>query len=105
MSEAKAQELAKTWGLPADKVVHFLIGSRGNYDTLIKFIGEAKDKARALNLLGVISDKDLRDVSLAVLNDHFYNTPDLGDDSQFYFENVMNPRIDNEMIEPYKAYL
>lgn len=105
VSEAKAQELAKTWGLPADKVVHFLIGSRGNYDTLIKFIGEAKDKARALNLLGVISDKDLRDVSLAVLNDHFYNTPDLGDDSQFYFENVMNPRIDNEMIEPYKAYL
>ena len=105
VNEAKAKTLAEGWGLPVDKVTHFLIGSRGNYATLISFIDKASDKQRALNLLDVISDKDLRDVSLEVLNDHFYNTPDLGDGSKFYFENVMNPRIDNEMIEPYKAYL
>ena len=105
VNEQKAKQLAEGWGLPVDKVTHFLIGSRGNYATLISFIDKAADKQRALNLLDVISDKDLRDVRLEVLNDHFYNTPDLGDNSKFYFENVMNPRIDNEMIEPYKAYL
>ena len=105
VNEQKAKQLAEGWGLPVDKVTHFLIGSRGNYATLISFIDKAADKQRALNLLDVISDKDLRDVRLEVLNDHFYNTPDLGDNSKFYFENVMNPRIDNEMIEPYKEYL
>ncbi|MGN0214557.1 MAG: transglutaminase family protein [Muribaculaceae bacterium] len=105
VNEQKAQQLAEEWGLPVDKVTHFLIGARGNHATLISFIENASDKQRALNLLDVISEKDLRDVSLDVLNDHFYNTPDLGDNSKFYFENVMNPRIDNEMIEPYKAYL
>ena len=105
VNEQKAKQLAEGWGLPVDKVTHFLIGSRGNYATLISFIDKAADKQRALNLLDVISDKDLRDVRLEVLNDHFYNTPDLGDNSKFYFENVMNPRIDNEMIESYKAYL
>ncbi|MGM9804273.1 MAG: transglutaminase family protein [Muribaculaceae bacterium] len=102
----KAKEYAQKWNLPVDKVTHFLVGSRGNYANIISFIENAGDKQRALNLLDVISEKDLRDVSLEVLNDHFYNTPDCGgDNSKFYFENVMNPRIDNEMIEPYKAYL
>lgn len=106
VTEAKAKELAKSWGLPADKVSHFLIGSRGNYATIISFVNGAADKQRAMNLLDVISDKDLRDVSLDVLADHFNNSPaNGGDNSKFYFRYVMNPRIDNEMIEPYKEYL
>ena len=93
------------WNLPEDKIVHFLVGARGNHATIEGFIQKADDKIKALNLLDVISEKDLRDVSMDVLLDHYYNTIDLGDDSKFYFEYVMNPRIDNEMIEPYKAYL
>lgn len=106
VTDAKARELAKSWGLPADKVSHFLVGSRGNYATIMSFINGANDKERAMSLLEVISDKDLRDVSMDVLADHFNNSPENdGDNSKFYFENVMNPRIDNEMIEPYKACL
>ena len=104
-NEASAKKMARMWNLPEDKVAHFLVGSRGNHATIEGFIQRADDKIKALNLLDVISEKDLRDVSLEVLLDHYYNTIDLGDDSKFYFEYVMNPRIDNEMIEPYKAYL
>ena len=104
-NEASAKKMALMWNLPEDKIVHFLVGARGNHATIEGFIQKADDKIKALNLLDVISEKDLRDVSMDVLLDHYYNTIDLGDDSKFYFEYVMNPRIDNEMIEPYKAYL
>ncbi len=105
IGEEKAKALARMWNLPEDKISYYLVGSRGNHATILGFIQNAENKFKALNLLSVISAKDLRDVSIEVLNDHYYNTEDLGDDSKFYFEYVMNPRIDNEMIEPYKGYL
>ena len=72
--------MAKTWG---------------NYQTIKDFIDYAREKGmegEAYDLLYVISDKDLRDVSIDVLKDCFDG-------------NMLNPRVSNEMLRPYvKAF-
>lgn len=88
-----------------------LTASRGNYATLQRFMSENIGTTSAsrwiLPLLGVLTDKDLRDVSLDVLQDHLLHTPscpkDMPDD--IYARYVLNPRVDNEMLTPYKAFL
>lgn len=80
--------------------------SWGNYKTLAEFIRYAEEQDRltdAINLLGAISDKDLRDVDVATLKDHLdYTTRNL---DEFWVEYVLNPRVSNEMILPYKQVL
>jgi Transglutaminase-like superfamily. len=75
----------------------------GNYQTIKDFIQYATDKQqrnKAFRLLRVISDKDLRDVSLNVLTDHLDYTPEI--ENELYDAFIMNPRVSNEMIVPYK---
>lgn len=91
-------------------VCRLLTASRGNYATLQRFMSENIGTASAsrwiLPLLGVLTDKDLRDVSSDVLQDHLLHTPscpkDMPDD--IYARYVLNPRVDNEMLTPYKAF-
>ena len=90
-----------------DKEVNALIEkSWGNYQTIMDFIQYADDKGGAriaLNLLQEISDKDLRDISLVVLKDNFDNSPKGRGD--IYNAYVLNPRVSNEMLVPYKKAL
>ena len=68
--------MAKTWG---------------NYQTIKEFIDYARGLNReeeAYTLLRNLTDKDLRDVSMDVLNDCLDN-------------NMLNPRVSNEMLRPY----
>lgn len=77
--------------------------SWGNYQTLADFILYAEGKGqfnKALSLLQNISDKDLRDVSLDVLIDHLDYTTD--QDNEHFAPYILNPRVSNEMIRPYK---
>lgn len=108
VSEEKANELASKWNLNETRVVKYLIGSRGNYQTIIDFLEEAVEEEQAnlaMELLEVISAKDLRDVSLDVLEDHLYNTLLPKDLTPEVYREVLNPRVESEMITPYKAYL
>lgn len=106
-SEEEALKLANKWSLDEGRVCKFLIDSRGNHQTIIQFLSEAVEEEQgelALKLLEVVSAKDLRDISLDVLNDHLYNSllpKDL--DHQVYRE-ILNPRVENEMLTPYKGY-
>ena len=85
----------------------------GNYQTIADFVAYAQDKngeIKAVNLLRSISDKDLRDISVEVLKDHFDNTPDLTSSiismpPELYDEYILNPRVSNEMIVPYRKTL
>lgn len=90
-----------------DKEVNTLIEkSWGNYQTIMDFIQYADDKGGAriaLNLLQEISDKDLRDISLAVLKDNFDYSPK--GKGKIYNAYVLNPRVSNEMLVPYKQEL
>ena len=85
----------------------------GNYQTIADFVKYAQDKKqeiKAVNLLQNISDKDLRDINLEVLIDHFDNTPDFNifDNSipsDIYAQYILSPRLSNEMIVPWRKTL
>ena len=85
----------------------------GNYQTIVDFVKYAQGKnqeIKAVELLSNISDKDLRDISLEVLKDHFDNTPDLTSSiismpPDLYAQYILSPRVSNEMLVPYRKTL
>ena len=77
--------IAKTWG---------------NYQTIKDFIDYARESGReeeAYKILNVITDKDLRDVTMDVLTDCI-NFID-------FCPYIVNPRVSNEMLRPYRTQL
>lgn len=95
-----------------DKLAAFLVASRGNHNTLKTFLSKVRKENEptsdllAISLLESISAKDLRDVTLDVLNDHFNNTLSGGNiDTDLANRALLNPRIENEMLTPYKKVL
>lgn len=106
ITREKAEEFARKYKLDEKEVADLLIASRGNYQTLMDFLSGLKNediiRKGALNLLQVISAKDLRDVSLEVLKDHLNSI--LCPDLDMFRRNIRNPRVANEMITPYKAF-
>ena len=91
--------------LDTTEVARLLVASRGNYQTLMDFLSGLKEgmiRTSGVNLLQVISAKDLRDVSLDVLQDHMNSR--LCPDVDMFNNYVRNPRVANEMIIPYKAF-
>ena len=93
-------------GLNERDIVQLLIKSRGNYKTIMKYLSKVPQEERALAyfLLAAISEKDLRDVSLDVLFDHHENTARNGAIDRDYRAYILNPRVSNEMLTPYKAF-
>lgn len=100
----KAVSLAKELGVDPDKTEFFLIGSRGNWAEIEKFLREtpAEKRQQAMALLEVVSAKDLRDTPAAVLADHLNNTPAV--ETPLFNDYVMNPRVANEFLTPYKSF-
>ena len=97
----KGDSIARVMGLPhSERVARMLRDSYGNHEVLISFLAKSPDKEKAIALLEAISDKDLRDVTSEVLADH-YATPD--NKSRLFVNYVMNPRVANEMLTPYKS--
>ncbi len=98
-------------------ITDLLNNSWGNYQTLSDFMNYAIDKGeqdKATALLLVISGKDLRDVSLDVLIDHLDNSSempkgepstDIAERRMHFGQYVLNPRVSNEMITPYRGKL
>lgn len=106
ISEVQAGAFARQHQLDSARVTRLLIASRGNHQTLTDFLATAakENKAnRALSLLDVISAKDLRDVTPEVLNDHFVHSS-ADNSGEYYHSSVLNPRVGNEMLTPYKKY-
>ncbi|GGJ81213.1 transglutaminase [Parabacteroides faecis] len=113
-TEEKAEALAKELGLDPLKTADFMIGSRGNWMEIEKFLRENKNYGRAMALLDVISAKDLRDTPASVLSDHLNNTVAILTDymppkekeefGDIYVRYVMNPRVQNEFLTPYKKF-
>lgn len=84
----------------------FVEKSWGNHKTIIEFIKYAEKNGKrnmAIGLLSEISDKDLRDVSLSVLKDNLDNS--VKGSGDIYNAYVLNPRVSNEMLVPYKKEL
>lgn len=102
-----AKEFAQKQNLNPEITTPLIIASRGNYSNIMQFLSQANEEEKpvALRLLQVISEKDLRDVALETLNDHFQNRPEKPSDcsQEIYDKYILNPRVANEMILPYKA--
>lgn len=83
-----------------------ILNSRGNYATIQRFLRQATERRTALALLQAISEKDLRDVQADVLFDHLNHTPRRPDNmpADIYTHYVLNPRVDNEWLTPYKSF-
>lgn len=83
-----------------------LVDSRGNHEVVRGFLASlpAAERRRAVELLGGMAEKDLHDVSLDVLEDHLRHST--GDESSpLFVDYVLNPRIELEMLHPYKEYV
>ncbi|MDE6515317.1 MAG: transglutaminase domain-containing protein, partial [Bacteroidales bacterium] len=82
--------------------------SRGNHAVLEAFLAGVPTGGmeRAVALLSVVSDKDLRDMEPTVLQDHFGYTSPRADifDTAVWRHYVLNPRVRNEQLTPYKQY-
>jgi len=82
----------------------------GNYQTIADFVSYAQSKnqeIKAVALLSNITDKDLRDVTLDVLKDHFDHTPDLTSSVvsmpvEHYAQYILSPRISNENLVAFR---
>lgn len=97
-----AEEFALDKGLDEDSSVRVLTASRGNHPELASFLDEASAKGmgeRALDLLLSLTEKDLRDTPASVLADHLYNTAPDADVAK-----VLCPRVDTELLTPYRGY-
>ena len=80
-----------------------MVVSRGNYSELLRFMREVSPERRtlAMNLLGVIAEKDLQDTPADVLLSHVEG--DGRDVSNPYFtEYILNPRVQNELLTAYR---
>lgn len=90
-------------------VIPLIDASRGNYITIMSFLKDTpiQKRSEAIKLLQVISPKDLRDIDINTLNEHLYNTLHKPKDRSQKIQDlyVLNPRVTNEMIYPYKKEL
>jgi len=76
---------------------------RGNHQIIRQFLDEAPDKQQAQRLLDVLSEKDLRDVTLDVLRDHLKWASFPSDKHLDRY--TLSPRVENEWLTPYRHFL
>ena len=105
-TEIDAAKLARELNLNPEAVTTLLKQSRGNYATMIEFLRAcpAKGKEKGLRMLFCISEKDRRDVSIDVLNDHITAALENDNETEWFYNFVVNPRVSNEMLTPYRSF-
>jgi len=90
------------------EIYRLLKTSMGNWRNILSFIKQSGGKADlALRLLETVSEKDLRDTPAAILRDHLDNAPENtnGYDQAFYDAWVLNPRVAEEILSPFRSEL
>ena len=100
---AEAETFARQLGIDSERTAKVLVASRGNHSEIAAFLTEAMEKGRiadAFDMLESLAEKDLRDTPKHVLDDHLYNTP-----AGVSVTKVLCPRVETELLTPYRAYL
>ncbi len=101
-SPSEANAISRELGL-GDEGVERLMEARANLNVIEQFLRETPpaQRAKAVALLGELNEKDIHDVTEDVLREQLDFT--YGDESSSLFnEFILNPRIDFEMLRPYK---
>ncbi len=105
LDSAQANTIAKNLCLSSKELTPLLLASRGNHQELTNALEGMDNEQRgiALRLLQEVSEKDLRDLPEEVFTAHVNETPECG--HPLFDRYILNPRIANEMLSPYKAFL
>lgn len=105
-NESTAKAFLESIGCNIQGADNLLVASKGNHQVIESFLKWSDDKNKAVALLSVISEKDLRDIDENVLVDHYSNTIRRdGLTDEVFNRYVLNPRVYNEMVEPYRGFL
>lgn len=110
MTEERAKDALAKFNLSnedKEKMIKMLVASRGNYKTLLVFMELAavdKKEGFALALLQQLSAKDWRDVQLIDLMDYLIETPDYQKLGAQASAELVNPRVENEMLTAYRCF-
>lgn len=91
---------------PPEDAPELLRRARGNWETLRAFL-DGEGAPRRERLVRTLSDKDLRDVTLETLEDHFTNLPPCpaGLPEDIYWTYVACPRAALEALTPWRGGL
>lgn len=105
-TKEQAAELAAGLGVDEAQFVTLIEQSRGNHATIVEFlrIVPAGKRGNAMKMLFCMSEKDRRDVPMEVLKDNLQAVVEAGDESDSYFATVVNPRVSNEKLTPYRSF-
>lgn len=90
-----------------EEVIPLLVAAKGNHKVISQFLLDAQQNGRlqkAVSLLSVISWKDLRDMQREVLDDHLLYSISETREDEVYNSYVLNPRVADEMVLPYKQF-
>lgn len=108
VSRQQAQELASELGIDFDSVWSILEKARGNSPEIIEYLKTAVPEydAMALELLRVLSAKDLTDTTKEILLDHLdgalpYEELYLPED---FINFILQPRVANEALGAYRGF-
>jgi transglutaminase-like putative cysteine protease len=108
---SESKMLALKLKIDTTQFLSIIARSMGNYKEITSFLSETPDSLRpvAMALLDILPDKDLRDVRGYILSDHLRycsipaNTPG-NSDYKIFLEFVINPRVANELLAPWRHY-
>jgi hypothetical protein len=111
MKTDEAKSLALKLKTDTSRVDKIIARSMGNYKEICSFLSQTPDSliTRALSLLEILPDKDLRDVKAYILSDHlansFISANDTGEcDVKTFIDYILNPRVANEMLVAWRHY-
>lgn len=123
MSEPEAHGKAVRWGYEAGMFYKWIKAARGNYPEILRFLEAEKDsdplrKKTATDILDVLPEKDLQDITLAVLQDHLEGALAYAGQPRYpeyrlsgiaypvlFKTCILNPRVKNEFLTPYRTAL
>lgn len=108
-TDAQTAVLAERIGLAPERIARFMKESRGNHGQIEDFLTYTPKELlpMGIELLGVISQKDLRDIEADVLDSHLEEAAPYAQnaDSELFRLYVLNPRVDNETLEAYRPVI
>ena len=107
ISEEEIRDFATKHKIDQELSLKYFKKSRGNYSEIKRFIEQvpANKKALIFPLLAAISDKDLHDTPASILLDNINHSTQTIKDKDIYNKYILNPRVKNEILSPFKAYI
>jgi len=106
------KELAAKLSIDSERTLNIISRSMGNYREIVYFLTNCPDtlRVKALSMLEILPDKDLRDTKEVILSDHLkycLQPSSLMSDegNTVYMNYILNPRVANELVTDWRSYL